>query len=123
MSRMLTYLLCSALFIIPAYAQEVRAFASGNDLEPMLRSWDRIQSGIFWPNPNELAVSAAEARGYVTSIADGLLSIPLLCGDFTQDQAMAVVVKYFEENPEEWSQPAYRLVQTALTSAFPCSSR
>lgn len=83
MKRLSILVLCSFLLMNCVYAQEVRAFASGNDIEPMLRAWDAIQSGNLGANPNALAVSAAEARGYVTSIAVGLLSIPLLCGDFT----------------------------------------
>jgi hypothetical protein len=107
----------SIMFIfisIPVYA----GFFSGNDLLEIMREWENAESS----NPKTKLQDATEFRGYVVGVFDILDGSGTICtGDnVNKRQVGAVVVKYLNDNPARWSDPAYILVTEALKKAFPC---
>jgi hypothetical protein len=77
--------------------------------------WVRHDAGISW---YEVGVF----RGYVAGVADALSSSVCSPNNTTLGQVLAIVAKYFNEHPEQWSKPANVLIATALAQAFPCDS-
>jgi len=93
--------------------------------------------GIYFTDGNELVSNLyehekAERRetfngvgdglfmGFVIGVTDTLGDTLCISGKVTGRQVYAIAAKYLKEHPEQWSQPAYQLVTSALRSAFPC---
>ena len=60
--------------------------------------------------------------GYVIGVHDTIRGNLCPSGNITVRQVTAVVSKYLNEHPAEWSKPANQLVARALREAFPCRS-
>lgn len=134
-SRTIVFAGSLLLFIPFSHAQT--AFLKGADLRNALRSL------------SETNIRSIAAIGYVSAIADdmwvrqamtekllrnpptslarsdlvriGNSTTSCMPSTVTREQLIAVVLKWLEENPATWSEPASTSVSTALISAFPCS--
>ena len=134
-SRKLVFGGALLLCLQSSYAQT--AFRTGADLRADLRSL------------HSTSIRSIAATGYVSAIADemwerqamterlirnpppgavpsdlrriGQATTSCLPSKVTLEQLIAVVLKWLEDNPSTWSDPASTLVSKALISAFPCS--
>jgi hypothetical protein len=91
-------------------------FKDGNKLVSEMREYERANrsdSKVSW-------VDAGMYTGYVLAVHDAIDSSLCSSGSVTVGQVTAVVAKYLNEHPEEWSRPAHQLVTRALRQAFPC---
>ena len=95
-----------------AWAQLV----DGNKLVSDMREFEKAEHD----HPQTTYAAAGNYVGFVLGVHD--LISPTLCqsGKVTVRQVTTVVAKYLNEHPEQWSQPAYQLVTTALQTAFSC---
>jgi Rap1a immunity proteins len=101
------------LACLPASAQEVSRFYSGNDLWSLCSGNSGIQSGL--------------CMGYVRGIADAMMvQPPGVAGrracfpeQVTAEQARDVVKRYLEQHPEVRHYSAASLAAEALAEAFP----
>jgi hypothetical protein len=99
--------------IQPSYSQ----FRDGNKLIEDMREYEKQLRGEQVVN----YFSEGYFMGYVAGVFDvtcllNLFSTPT---NVTQGQICAIVVKYLNEHPEEWNQPAFNLIINALHKSFP----
>ena len=92
-------------------------FFSGNDLVTWSREHDKASRGQA-----HNSFADGTFTGYVAGVFDPFSAYGIICydGDVSVNQATAIVRKYLENNPEDWSSPAHVIVSTALMQAFPC---
>jgi Rap1a immunity proteins len=95
-------------------------FRTGNDLKQRLDGFTRAQgNGATAADYRD----AQYAMGFVTGVWD-IGENALFCADnVTVGQIVAVVRKYVEDRPAEWSRPAAALAVNALQQAFPCAKK
>lgn len=104
------------VFSVPTWAY----FVDGNDLIVDMRDWERHQRG------SEITdyVNVASYSSYVKGVYDALDLSERICPENTTvGQVNAVVAKFLRSNPERWSEPAFFLVEEALTHAFACAEQ
>ena len=99
-TRLVTMATAVALACLPASAQDLRAFYTGNDLWSRCSDDNTYQSGL--------------CQGFVTGIADAMA--------VTEGQALDVVKRFLGQHPAERHEEAVSLslVAQALSEAFPC---
>ena len=115
---MLKPLLASAVLVLFA-GQANAVIYSGNDLIDEMREVDKLDAGHLRFN----AMKIGFYYGFVAAAYDAYDSAGMLCGtdQVTLGQAIAIVSRYFKENPTEWNLPAINLARDGLQSAFPCA--
>lgn len=92
----------------------------GNELVNEMRDWERANQKSRETN----YMNAAGYSRYVMGVHDALDSSQRICHEnVTVGQVSAVVAKFLTANPERWSEPAFLLVEEALTKAFPCRTQ
>jgi Rap1a immunity proteins len=91
---------------------------TGNDLVEVMR--EAVKLDIGHPRPDFFKVGIYS--GFVIGAFDAYILAGLLCPPdrATHGQAMAIVSRYLEANPDEWNLPAAYLAREALLFAFPC---
>jgi len=92
-------------------------FFDGNKLVLHMREYEKAERGdrgTQWER-------SGQYMGYVVGVHDAAEGV-LVCSpaNATVGQVAAIVAKYLNAHPEEWSRPAHFLVTVALMSAFPC---
>ena len=93
-------------------------FLDGNALISNMRDYEKAERSDQSTN----FIRASEFQGYILGVFDILMLSGSVCSDdATKRQITAVVVKYLNNNPEKWNQPAGILVSEPLTITFPCS--
>lgn len=92
-------------------------FYSGNDLVELKRETDKTEVGV--DDVNVDWVKVREYMAYIIGVYDATRSQYAVPYGATRGQIMAVVTKYLNEHPEEWTKPAAELIQEALRKAFP----
>ena len=92
------------LFPMIAFAD----YLDGNEIQKLSRDENSYNFELF--------------RGYVAGIQDGYNG-EMFCvhSDVRLSQAVAVVKKYLNENPNIWHLPAKIVVIEALKASFPCT--
>ncbi|MGH8503395.1 MAG: Rap1a/Tai family immunity protein [Gammaproteobacteria bacterium] len=98
----------------------VRAgFVDGHALRELLAASTRVDQGREVPGDYQ---ASAEGIGYIKGVFDAYSRAELLCAprSMRAGQAMAIVEKFLNENPETWTMPATILVLTALKEPFAC---
>jgi len=113
MKRVLMFVVL-ALCGTPTFAE----FWAGNDLVNLMRDYEKAASGDKITDYSH----ATEFRGFVLGVHDSHEGRGEFCSPpkGTVGQIGAVVVKYLNAHPEQWSEPAHTLVLRALKEAFPC---
>ncbi|WP_156861147.1 Rap1a/Tai family immunity protein [Casimicrobium huifangae] len=102
-----------------AIAGEANAgYFNGARLKDLVDADDRVESANASPSDFQ---KSGLLLGFVAGVHD-TANGTAFCGRsyVTIGQAVAVVKKYFRENPNKWDQQASDLVSNALSSAFPC---
>jgi hypothetical protein len=113
MPRAVLFALCSCLIALgPINAY----FYDGNKLVSYLREWEKAERS----DPQTQWEHSGDYMGYVLAVFDSMSQELCPSANVTVGQVLAVVAKFLNEHPEEWSRPAYQLVAGALRSAFPC---
>lgn len=97
------------------------AEATGNDLLSNWESWQRKQNSDSMHRPTSKTIyEAGRFEGFVEGCMGMLreygLEIP---DDVTYGQIYKIVGKYLEDHPAELHRSADKLIQVALTAAFP----
>ena len=112
-ARLVAMATAVALAFLPASAQELRAFYTGNDLWSRCSGDNTYQSGL--------------CQGFVTGIADAMGIAAVLGGRraciplaVTEGQTLDVVKRFLGQHPAERHEEAVSLVAQALSEAFPC---
>lgn len=116
----LTIYVCGFLLCVGATTAS-GSFVSGNQLQQRLAAYDREQANSA---DSDDLFPAALALGYVTGVVDTTSGI-VVCASpkLTANQAMAIVSRRLRAHPEEWDRPAYSIVISALSDAFPCKPK
>jgi len=95
-------------------------FEVGNDL---VQGWREHQK-IMQHRTGEIDfMLASRFVGYVTGVFDATEFLYDYPDGLTKDQVAAIVGKYLDANPEEWSKGGPVLVIKALQEAFPRKNR
>lgn len=103
-----------------AIAGAVTLYVTGADLQSEFAAHTRAEQKTADLSD---AIKSGDVVGYVTGVADvasiqGLICVP---SDVSKKQLVAIVKRYFEQNPDKWNQPAPDLVLAALKPNFACS--
>jgi hypothetical protein len=93
------------------------AFRDGNKLVAEMREYEKAVRNT---ESNWLNVGTYE--GYVLGVFDVVEQSICTPDNIKAGQLFAVVAKYLNEHPEQWSFAADTLVFKALSSAFPCKT-
>ena len=103
------------IFLLCDFSYSYRYRLPGDKLVEYCREYEKAERGEKY-----LPGGDAYFRGYVSGISDAydeiLFNSPL---DSKSGQLYAIIVKYLNENPEKWNEPARNLVINALQKAFP----
>jgi hypothetical protein len=91
-------------------------FMDGNRLVPFMREYEKADRS----DPNSDYQSAGRFMGYVMGVADVLSDTICSPNNVKFGQFGAVVVKYFNDHPNEWHMPAAEIVAKALQTTFSC---
>jgi len=93
---------------------------SGNDFISNMKEYKKYENGQDYG-----AISAGLFSGYVSGIRDTLIDAGYICipSEANGKQIFYIVIKWTENNPEKWNQPASNLVATPLLDAFPCKKK
>lgn len=95
-------------------------FISGNELIIDMKEWEKPSGD------STTQAFALSYLSYTTAIAESLEFEGYICHpspeNVTRRQIGAVVAKYLNDHPAEWSEPAYYLVRRALVGAFACGN-
>ena len=97
---------------------------SSHELRRQLLSDEQLVANPKQPTIALLS-DAQAAMGYVRGVSDALaIGLPS-CQPLNASpgQKMAIVRKFLQEHPENWSEPAVTIVLTALKSAFGCNTK
>ncbi|KPK23551.1 MAG: hypothetical protein AMJ61_15545 [Desulfobacterales bacterium SG8_35_2] len=89
-------------------------FYSVKDLKVGIRAYEKAERGETY--------SMAEwehLAGYVTGVIDSTAHLYNLPGELKVKQAVAILIKYVNDHPEEWNSSASGVLQKALSEAFP----
>jgi hypothetical protein len=105
----------AALLLISPSAFAGVYFLDGNKLITEMRETEKAERGEPFN-----ALSDGFFLGFVTGVFDTLDTALCSSGSVSRRQIVAIAMKYLNEHPEQWSQPAYQLVTRALRGAFPC---
>lgn len=110
MKKIMTALLLIAA--LPANAD----FISGTELKKMLDAYTAVSKG-----QSRGRLEAGEALGYVSGVWDTNYYVTFCPGrGVQQSQAIAIVIKFLDERPARWNEPAKALLNEAFVSAYPC---
>jgi hypothetical protein len=105
------------LAIIFISQSTLAGFIDGNTLIKNMREYDMAERGDRNTN-----FSAANAyRSYVAGVFDAIVSTLCITKNISLGQTIAIVAKYLKEHPENWGNPAFEQVRSALLHAFPCN--
>ena len=111
-------LITSAAIAAPGLSRGSTYYLDGNDLIEHAADDDRAKSGAARVEDYH---GAARLIGYVLGVVDSLDGNAFCIPDnVLAKQHTAIVKKYLQENPDQWNQPARRLIVSALASPFPC---
>jgi hypothetical protein len=111
MKRLILAFIATLLFCTIAFA----GFYDGAKLVGKWREYQKQEAG----RPYNY-VELGSYLGYVQGVADTLNGVVIsLPTNATAGQISAIVGKYLDDNPSEWSQSAHILVIRALKQAFP----
>lgn len=95
-------------------------FYSGNDLVELKRESEKMDRIIARADAVDVDwVKVGEYMAYILGVFDATRSQYDIPDGATKGQIIAVITKYLNEHPEEWTKPAAELVQEALRKAFP----
>ena len=108
---------CALLFFVAssgAFAQ----FMTGNDLARLSKANDRFDQRKYSETDT---LASSQYFGYIEGVFDAMRhQFPCIPAGFVAGQLVAVVTKYLNEHPEEWSFSGNYLVSKAVKNAFPC---
>ena len=90
-------------------------FMTVNDLIPLMQEYEKADA----THEGTDYAAARTFRSYIQGVYDATESDYNTPEGFNARQLLAVVAKYFKENPKEWNQPAAGVVRKALRQAFP----
>ncbi len=108
-------MLC-VLLAVNSHAFASGVFYDGNKLMSQLKDFERAERS----DPNVHWEGSGLYMGFVLGVHDTISGTLCATGDVPVRQVTAIVAKYLNERPAEWSKPAYVLVAAALRSAFRC---
>jgi hypothetical protein len=104
------------LFVVSSNAYAVRV--TGHDLVEYVKDYKKAVN----EDPKANYFNPGQLMGYVLAVADVSSTLDTICAySATNGQLVAVVSKYIDEHPKEWSQDAAIIIIRALAEAFPCS--
>lgn len=113
-------LLLAVSLIVPALASPARAAAP--DAVPFFMTGQALWEPCNWPTDDAAATAACVL--YVVGVVDSLNLIPetRICMKLSSDkfEVAGVVKEWLKNHPERLSDPAARLVRTAMTEVYPC---
>ena len=112
-TRLVAMAVAIAMTCLPASAQELRAFYTGNDLRSRCSDTSPYQAGLCMG----FVTGIADAMGIAAILGGRRACIPLAA---TEGQALDVVKRFLEQHPAEPQEEAVSLVAQALSEAFPC---
>lgn len=94
---------------------------TGYSLKEMIDASDRSDNG----NPtNADHLNHFRLFGFVVGVHDAVEGLTICVPAETKvGQLVAVVKKYYRNNPEKWNMSAAALVEQALSKAFPCKKK
>ena len=110
------------LICVAICAHEAQAyFISGNELVEWMRGYEKTVRGECYCSSSdaECLEGSASFVAYVCGVFDATSGRYSLPDGVARGQVAAVVSKFLNEHPEEWSAPAALLVIEALKKAFP----
>lgn len=119
MKLIVAVVIASILLFSPRPA--LAGFYSINDLLPKMRQFEKALNGRSDAEGVDYQ-AASEFLGYVTGVCDLRCSDFEISSDFTREQLASIVIKYVNNNPEQWSRSAAHVVVMALGSSFPKKS-
>ncbi|MGB8658567.1 MAG: Rap1a/Tai family immunity protein [Candidatus Zixiibacteriota bacterium] len=113
----------SVLFVLVVLAftqtQAGIFFWTGNKLVELMTEYDKANANASDANYAKAMIYGA----YIIGVCDATRWLYDIPDHATQGQVVAVVAKFFKENPERWSEPAADLVIDALQKAFPLKNK
>lgn len=116
----LLFVVCLISFSLLGLANPSSAYIKdANDLIEGMRAYEQIEAGV-----KDVGYYAPGVYcGYIVAVYD--CNERAFCGNekATGGQLFAIVTKYLNEHPEQWSLPASSVVLRALKLAFPCKPR
>ena len=86
----------------------------GKELVEWMRAFEKVQDDPTTSSDNQAA--AGVYAGFVMGVVDTteVLNIPIT----TTGDIFAIVTRYLNDHPQEWNEPASKLVIKALTEAY-----
>lgn len=117
--RMFAGVMIALLVALPSYASKY--FMDGNRLVDLWRGAQRMEASAKGedqtasPNPVYDSMQMAEYIGFVVGVVDGMGIANRFPEQTSAAQMTAIVGKWLEDNPEQWHQPGYQIVATALS--------
>jgi len=117
MVRLLAAFMVAACVSSQCYSSPV--YYDGNALKQVLDQWARRDAGGAYSQ-----LDAGIALGYVIGVADTISGTSYCVPPKAPaNQLLAVVYKYLQEHPAEWSMSGDQVVAAALSQAFPCPKK
>lgn len=114
-------LLLAVSLIIPTLTAPVRA-ATTPDAVPFFLSGEALWEPCNWPSDDAAATAACVL--YVVGVIDALNQSPAtrVCLELsvTKVQVATIMKQWLQDHPTQRSEPAARLIKTAMTEAYPC---